>query len=207
MLAAPRLAAPRRRRQPKLLALAVALMVLGALGAVFAFTALGERTSVIAVASEIPYGQVIERSDLVEAQIAAEPALEPLPWSDVDDIVGLTAATDLFPGGLLSAGQVTSEQLPPDGMQLVGIEVPSGQLPATPLQPRDEVLLVPIVVTEGGGQADGLPEPVEATVVAVGSVGVDGSRVVDVLVEDDGATDVATRGSVGGLAIVLTGRG
>jgi len=207
MLAAPAISPPRRRRQPRLLALAVAMMVLGALGAVWAVTAFGGRVSVVAVAGEVRYGEVVERADLVEAQIASDAALAPVPFAQVDELVGMIAATDLLPGTLLTRDQLTSEQLPPEGSRLVGVAVPSGQLPATQLRPRDEVLLVPVVVAEGGGSVDGLPSPYLAVVVAIGPVGADGTRVIDVLVDDLDAVDVASRSAVRGLAIVLVSRG
>src|SRR3712207_9124081 len=63
---APVLPPPRRRRRPALLALAVAMVVLGALGAAYLATSLGETSSVIAVAREVPQGRAISASDLVE---------------------------------------------------------------------------------------------------------------------------------------------
>lgn len=207
MLAAPEMKPPRRRRQPRLLAMAVALMVLGALGAVWAVNALGERVSVVAVAGEVRYGEVVESGDLVEAQIAADDALSPVPFSEVDELVGMIAATDLLPGTLLTRDQLTREQLPPDGSQLVGVAAPSGQLPATTLRARDEVLLVPVIIADGSGSEEGLPSPYEAIVVSVGPVGVNGTRVVDVLVDDRDAAAVASRSAALGLAIVLASRG
>ncbi len=207
MLAAPAMKAPRRRRQPRLLALAVATMVLGALGAVWAVNALGARVSVVAVAEEVRYGEAVERTDLVEAQISADEALSPVPFADVAELVGMFAATDLLPGTLLTRDQLTRDQLPPDGSRLVGVAAPPGQLPATQLRPRDEVLLVPVAIADGSGSDEELPSPYAGIVVAVGPVGVDGTRVVDVLVDDADAAAVASRGAVGGLAIVLAGRG
>ena len=207
MLAAPTMAPPRRRRQPRLLATAAVLMVLGALAAVWVVNAIGERVSVVAVAAEVRYGEVVERGDLVEAQFSVDEALSPVLFSEVDELVGMTAATDLLPGSLLTREQLTREQLPPDGSQLVGVAVPSGQLPATPLRPRDEVLLVPVIIADGSGSAEGLPSPYEGVVVTVGPVGVSGTRVVDVLVDDRDAADVASRGAASGLAIVLASRG
>lgn len=207
MLAAPEMKAPRRRRQPRMLALAVATMVLGALGAVWAVNALGERVSVVAVAEEVRYGEVVERADLVEAQISVDDALSPVLFADVNDLVGMIAATDLLPGTLLTRDQLTRDQLPPEGFRLVGVAAPAGQLPATELRPRDEVLLVPVSTADGSDSEEALPSPYEGVVVAVGPVGVDGSRVVDVLVDDQDAAAVASRGAAGGLAIVLAGRG
>lgn len=197
---------PRRRRQPKLVVLAVVLVAMGALGSVLLATGLGDRVSVVAVAAQVSSGDPIQRGDLVQARVSADPALQPIPWSEVDAILGMFAATNLVPGSLLTLEQVTAEQLPPDGMQLVGVAVPAGQLPATPLLAGDRVLLIPVALSESGLAAD-QGSPIEATVVRVGPVGVDGSRVVDVLVDDAEGRTVAGLSAGGLLAIVLVSRG
>jgi len=198
---------PRRRRQPKFIALAVVLVLLGGLGAVYLVSALGQQVSVVAVASQVTYGDPIAREDLVEVQLTADPALQPIPWSDVDSIVGMFAATDLLPGSLLTRDHVTGNQLPPEGMQLVGVGVPMAQRPATPLLARDEVLLVPVVLAGGGAEADGQPSPMEATVVRVGPVDLAGARVVDVLVDGSDGPTVAGLSAGGLLSIILVSRG
>ena len=77
---APALPPPRRRRRPALLALAVAMVVLGALGAAYLATSLGQTTSVIAVAQPVAWGQTITAADLVEARIAAEGGRFPVKY-------------------------------------------------------------------------------------------------------------------------------
>src|SRR3954451_8903354 len=81
---APALPPPRRRRRPALLALAVAMVVLGALGAAYLATALGQTSPVIAVAREVPWGRQITAADLVEARVSADPALDPIPYGERD---------------------------------------------------------------------------------------------------------------------------
>src|SRR4051812_43490624 len=140
---APALPPPRRRRRPALLALAVAMVVLGALGAAYLATSLGRTTPVIAVAREVPWGQQITAADLVEAWVSADPVLDPIPYGDRDQVIGMVAATTLTPGSLLTREALTAQPLPPPGQQLVGVGVSSVQLPATALRPGEDVLLVP----------------------------------------------------------------
>ena len=201
---APTLSPPRRRRRPALLALAVAMVVLGALGASFVATSLGQTTSVVALARAVPWGQTVTDADLVEARIAADPALSPIPYADRDEVIGLIAATDLTVGSLLTREALTDERFPPPGQHLVGVAVTTAQLPVTPLRSGDEVLLVPMV-SEGVAPAAGAaaPGPVQATVANTGPVGVDGLRVVDVLVDDADGADVAARAAAGLVVIVL----
>src|SRR4051795_9692438 len=75
---APALPPPRRRRRPALLALALAMVVLGALGAAYLATSLGQTSPVIAVAREVPWGTTITAADLVEARVSVDAALAPI---------------------------------------------------------------------------------------------------------------------------------
>ena len=202
---APALPPPRRRRRPALLALALTMVVLGALGAAYLATSLGKTSPVIAVAREVPWGQQLTVADLVEARVSVDPALTPIPYAQRDQVIGMVAATTLTPGSLLTREALTEQQLPPPGRQLVGIGVSSVQLPTTPLRPGDDVLLVPVV---GGGDAvppagPVAPRTVSATVVRSGSPGTDGLRVVGVLVDAADGPDVAARAAAGLVAIVV----
>jgi hypothetical protein len=201
---APTLPPPRRRRRPALLALAVAMVVLGALGASFVATSLGQTSSVVALARTVTWGQPLTAADLVEARIAADPALSPIPYAEHDELIGMIAATDLPAGSLLTRNALTTQRFPPPGRQLVGVAVTTAQLPATPLRPGDDVLLVPMA-TEGTAPTPGAtaPEPVSATVADTGPVGVDGLRVIDVLVDDADGPDVAARAAASRVVIIV----
>ena len=203
LAAAPALTPPRRRRRPALLALAVVLVVLGALGAASLATSIGQTSAVIAMAREVPWGQTISAADLVEAQISTDPALQPIPYSERDQVIGLVATSTLRPGSLLTRDALADQRLPGPGQQLVGVGVSSVQLPATPLRPGDAVLLVPVsgTATSTGSAASDM---VEATVVQTGPPGADGLRVVDVLVDAADGPDVAARAAAGQIAVVVT---
>lgn len=204
---APVLPPPRRRRRPALLAVAVALVVLGALGATFVASSLGQTSSVIALSGPVAWGEPIQATDLVAARVSWDPALAPIPYADRSDVIGMLAATDLTAGSLLTRDAVTAERFPPAGMQLVGVAVTSSQLPVTPLQPGDEVLLVPVAAADAAAVGEPPPaDPVRATVARVGEAGVDRLRVVDVLVDAADGPDVAARAAAGLVVIVVVPR-
>jgi hypothetical protein len=190
---APALPPPRRRRRPALLALAVTMVILGALGAAYLATSLGHTSPVIAIAREVPWGQTLTAADLVEARLSADPALQPIPYGDRDQVIGLIAATTLTPGSLLTREGLTDQRLPAPGQQLVGVGVSPVQLPTTALRPGDDVLLVPVAAGN----------PPAATVVQTGPPGTDGLRVVDVLVDAADGPDIAARAAAGLIAIVV----
>ena len=200
---APVLPPPRRRRRPALLALAVSMVVLGALGATYLATSLGQTTAVIAIAREVPWGQTLTAADLVEARISADPALEPISYVDRDEVIGMVAATTLGPGSLLTRDALTDERLPAPGQQLIGVGVSLVQLPTTPLRPGDDVLLVPVAAGSAPATTEGAASVVEATVVQTGAPGTDGLRVVDVLVDAADGPDIAARAAAGLIAIVV----
>ena len=200
---APVLPPPRRRRRPALLALAVSMVVLGALGATYLATSLGQTTAVIAIAREVPWGQTLTAADLVEARISADPALEPIPYVDRDQVIGLVAATTLRPGSLLTRDALTDQRLPAPGQQLIGVGVSLVQVPTTPLRPGDDVLLVPVAAGSAPPTTERAPSAVEATVVKSGPPRTDGLRVVDVLVDAADGPDVAARAAAGLIAIVV----
>lgn len=200
---APVLPPPRRRGRPALLALAVALVVLGALGAAYLATSMGRTSPVIAVARQVPWGQTITAADLVEARVSADPALQPIPYADRGQVIGMVAATTLTPGSLLTRDALTDQQLPRSGQQLVGVGVSAVQAPATALRPGERVLLVPVAAAGAPAAEVGAPDVVEATVLRSGPAGTDGRRVVDVLVAEADGPDVAARGAAGQIAIVV----
>ncbi len=85
--------------------------------------------------------------------MSADLALDPIPYGDRDQVIGMVAATTLAPGSLLTREAMTAQPLPPPGEQLVGVGVSAVQLPATPLRPGNDVLLVPVAGSGGTGTA------------------------------------------------------
>lgn len=209
----PAMPAPRRRRRPAWIALAVALIVLGAVGAVWAVNQASARVSVVGMRNTVAFGQTLQQRDLVEVQLPAEPALHPVPWSQASSLVGRRAATDLQAGSLITADAVTAQDVPPQGKDLVGVPAKATQMPGTPLHPRDLVLLVPY--SGSGGQAGGTSgdagsgagsSALSAEVYSVRPPDANGVSVVDVLVQDGQGAGLVQRAAAGQIAIVLLPR-
>lgn len=200
---APIVPAPRRRRSRGLIALGIALMAVCAAGAVALYTGTSTLQQSVGVAVRVPFGATVEESDLVPVQVHPDPAVRAVPWDQRGSVVGQRAATDLLPGSVLSTGMVGGVSVPNAGQSLVGVAVKPAQLPATPLKPRDRVLLVgiggPLTATGNGA--------IEGTVVVVGPSGGSGERVVDVEVPGSRAVDLAAQAAAGKVAIVLQPRG
>lgn len=200
-------AAARRRVSRKTLSLAVLVVLLGGVLAYSAAQMLTTRTDVLAVARDVPVGATLTAADLVVASIPADPALTPVPATDLSDVVGMVAEVPLTQGTLLTTGQIGTGSDLTAGQVLVALPLQEGQFPARGLSPGQQVLVVPTPGTNGvtaGATTDQLPAPIEATVAEVGPANATTQvTVVDVRVTQDDGVAVAELASTGNLAIVV----
>ena len=202
----PRAPLPKPRRRPALLALGACLMALGILTGAWLVNGAGDRQSVLAVVRAVPFGSVITAADLTRAQVSHDATVATVPASDLAQIVGRVAATDLTPGSLLTRSAVTDVGPPAAGQVLVAIAVPPSRMPAGSLQPGDRVLVVD-TPAEGGDPPALPPTTIAATVVRFGSPDLNGVTVVDVTVATTDGPALAARSATGRIALVLQPRG
>jgi hypothetical protein len=193
---------PSRRRWARVAAGAV-LALLG--GWVFAslYVSAGERVEVLAVAHDVDRFDTVERDDLRTVRVAADPGVDTVDASDVDDIVGRAAATDLLEDSLLSTNQLVAKdaRLVADNEAVVGAELAPGDIPEGALAGGIDVMVVlrPADTAPGGGEVDQVPgwllgfgDPDENT----------GDRRVSLVVPEDRAADVADAASDERVAVV-----
>ncbi|MFD8481077.1 SAF domain-containing protein [Kitasatospora sp. NPDC059673] len=195
-----------RRRRPAVLAMATALIAAGGLGGAVLYNSSGQRIAVLALARDVPMGQVIGNDDLVVAHIAGDPALHPLDARDLPRTVGLRATTDLKRGALLVKSDLTSDPATQPGQQIVGVAAKRSQLPATRLQPGLQVL---IVYTPDSTKTDGstrTPDTMTATVSAVGRADPDGTTVIDVAIGPADGPRLASWVAGGKFQVILAPR-
>ncbi|MEV7184924.1 SAF domain-containing protein [Kitasatospora sp. NPDC093102] len=189
-----------RRRRPAVLAMAVALIAAGGLGGAVLYNSTGQRVAVLALARDVPWGQVITEDDLVVARIAGDPALHPLSAQDRAKAVGMRAATDLKRGAMLTGSDLAQGLSVQPGQIVVGVSAKRSQLPASRLQPGVQLV---VVFTPDNGRADSLP----ATVITVGRVDTDGSQVIDVAVGTADGPRLAQWVASGRIQVLLAPRG
>lgn len=203
---APLAPLPKSRRRPALLALGAGLMAMGVLTGAWLVNGAGDRQSVLAVARPVPFGAVITAGDLTHAEVSLDPAVSTVPASDIGQIVGRVAATDLTPGSLLTRSAVTDVAPPAKGQVLVAISLPASRIPAGSLQPGDRVLVVD--TPPAGGDAPTLPPTtIAATVVRLGAPDLNGVTVIDVTVASADGPALAARSATGRIALVVQPRG
>jgi hypothetical protein len=205
MPVAPRVPTPKGRRNPSLLALGVALIAVGALAAVWMVNAAGDRTPVVVMLRDVPFGAVVTSADVGTADVSAGPGVSTIAAADVDTVVGSVAATNLTTGSLLNRGELTTTAPPNDGDVLVAVAVPATRMPAGGLQAGDRVLVVEAPAPNGAA-ATGPLSTIPATVVRVGPADVNGVSVVDVTVATGDGPALATWSAGGDIALVVQPR-
>ena len=117
-----------RDRRPALAALALLLVLLGALGSALIAYRSGHRTDVLVAARDIPAGQRITAQDLTVARVASDNA-SVADATSKGAYVGSYATTTVPKGTLINGRMFRATGVVPDGAQLVGVVVPQSQLP------------------------------------------------------------------------------
>lgn len=194
-------APPKLRRRPALAAGGVVAICLGALLAVWAWTATTHTQEVLAARVTIHRGEVISASDLERVRINGGTGLQSVPGSAFDSILGKTATLDIAAGGLLTAGSTASNAMPPAGQSVVGVSLTPAQLPALPLQGGDHVRIV--LAPGQNGIPAATPDFSSAQVVDTRVDPATGNTTVDVLVPYADASVLATRAATGNVALIL----
>lgn len=197
-----------RERKPALAALAVLLIIGGAMLTVTLVLRSGDRVSAIEIGQRVGAGQPIPLSALKEVQIAEDgPAF--VYWSAAQKMTAYYAAVDLVPGTLLNQHMIadSSAELVP-GKAVVGLSLKSGQVPPN-LQAGQRVQVIYVPSEDGEGQPKILSR--SALVDSVGGAqraAGNGNLSVAVVVDDGVSPLIAAYASVGRIALAyLPGAG
>ena len=194
--------APRERR-PLLAALAVLLIVGGALLAGLLAMRLDQRVQMLAAKDTIQAGQVINKEDLARASVSSD--LTTLVRADqIDQVVGRTARVEISKGQLLDTSQLATNPVPGGDLQVVGVSVNAGRFPAGGFQPGDKVDIVDI------GSQNVIVSDAQVLAAKPSSGTKDdwtSGAVVSVIVDKKNAAKLASSSANGTIAVVLTATG
>jgi hypothetical protein len=201
-----------RRRRPAMIALAVAMAGAGVLVSAAVYAKANHQVQVVMVTQPVPAGAVITSADLGTASVTVGGGISVIPAAQLTQINGEIAAVALRPDTLLARADLTTSQPPGPGQELVSAALKPSGLPASGLFPGDHVLIVATPGDQGqAGSSAGaasLTSPAAGVVEAVDSTpDGDGLVVVDLLVSDASAADVAEQVSTGQFALIVTKRG
>ena len=196
---------PRRSRDRRaaLSALALLLVVLGALGSALVVYRSGHRTDVLAAAHEIRPGQRVTASDFQVTRVAADSAAL-VPASAQGSFVGSFATTDIPAGSLLNPRMFqVGNVIPTDGV-VVGVTLNQSQRPSGELHAGDvvRVFLVPKSSSGDSGATGVLVAAARVTAVSSssGDLGSSGTA-VSLLVRESDAQSVIAAASAGQVAL------
>jgi hypothetical protein len=149
-----RLPIARRERKPALAALAVLLILAGALATMVLVNRSGNRISAVMMTRTVAAGTKIQRGDLTEVRVAADNNIHYVLLDQVDQVVGRTPTNTLVAGSLLVTEMLGSQQQRSlSGTEaMIGLLFKVGQYPSGQLQPGQTV---EIWATNSGGSGGG----------------------------------------------------
>ena len=197
--ASRRLPVPPRERKPALAALAVLLILGGALATTLLTMRAGDRVSAIRITRQIAAGQPIALAAMEEVQVART-GVEYVPWRLRDQVAKTYAKVPLVPGTLLIRGMTTSasEELGP-GKAIVGLALKAGQMPAD-LAEGDRVQVIHVPARNDGASRVLVQN---ALVHSIGTSGRGGGGLVSIIVDTADSPTVAQHSSSGEIALAV----
>lgn len=154
-----RLPAPPRQRRPAMAALAVLLIVGGALVAGLLAVRMDSREPVLSVRADIPAGTQIEAADLREVQVASE-GLDLIPAAQSAEVVGTYARSRILAGQLLDVRMLTRESpVTADGEHaIVSVVLTPGLAPDTEVTDGDVVMVIRAATEAGNERGEAITE-------------------------------------------------
>jgi len=182
-----------RERRPALAAIALLLIVGGALGAAYLVLQNGHRVAAIEVTQQLGAGQQIPLGALREVDIAASGGIGYVPWSEAGQVSRFYAASAIPPGTLLTSAMVAKVNGLASGKSVVGLALKDGQLPDG-LQAGDHVNLYQ--VSDATQSCPGTPGSLLASNAVVLGIGAPPAAASASAVDVRVALDPAAAGAV-----------
>jgi hypothetical protein len=124
-----RLPSAPRERKPALAALAVILVVGGALAATLLVTDAAHKTGAIEITQTVGQGEQFSGSDMQEVQVTSGTGIDYVPWSEASQVTRYYAADTIPTGTLLTPQMTVTSNTLARGLTQVGLAVKDGELP------------------------------------------------------------------------------
>ncbi|TLS41961.1 hypothetical protein FE633_33315 [Streptomyces montanus] len=124
-----RLPAPPRERKPALAALAVLLILVGALGATMLVLRAGDRIEVVKVTKDIQAGESVTDSNVTSVMVSADSGVDYVEWSKLGSLKKLKAKSTIFKGSVAVGQMFGPKSTLPAGKAVVGLSLKEGQYP------------------------------------------------------------------------------
>lgn len=191
-----------RDRRAALSALALLLVVLGALGSALVVYRSGHRTDVLRAAHDIRVGQKLTAADFTTSRVANDSG-NVVPASAESNFIGTYARTDIPADTLVNAQMFQAANVVPDDGVVVGVTLAQSQRPAETIGTGDVVRAFNVPKSAGSGSATTSDVLVPAArVVDVAGDPTSGDTItVSLLVTQDDAQTLVAAASAGTVSI------
>ncbi|MFE5754170.1 hypothetical protein ACFQ7M_03255 [Streptomyces massasporeus] len=214
-----RLPTPPRERKPALAALAVLLILVGALGATMLVLQAGDRIEVVKVTQAIPAGGSVNSSNTTSVMVAKDDSIHYVEWTQLNELKKLKAV-NAIPAGVVAVGEMFGDEAGvAAGKATVGLSLKAGQYP-TGIKQGDTVAAYRVSSASGSSSSNSNGN--SSSSASSNSVIVDSARVtyvpsakdsgdelvsstnlaVTLTVDSDKAADLAQAASNGEVALV-----
>ncbi|MFF5964175.1 hypothetical protein ACFY64_10585 [Streptomyces collinus] len=212
-----RLPTPPRERKPALAALAVLLILVGALGATMLVLQAGDRIEVVKVTQAIPAGGSVSTSNTTSVMVAKDDSIHYVEYGQLKQLEKLKAVNPI-PAGVVAVGEMFGDEAGvAAGKATVGLSLKAGQYP-TGIKQGDTVAAYRVSSASGSSNSNSN----SSSSASSNSVIVDNARVtyvpgakdsgdelvsstnlaVTLTVDSDKAADLAQAASNGEVALV-----
>lgn len=184
----------------RITALGATLTAVGILGS-YAVATNSAPEQIVMVTQDIPRGAVIEESQLGTMNVLNPPAKAVL-YKKRSEVVGKKATTDISSGQVLLSSN-TAPNLPSaeQGKEIVGLLLPSTNIPVRPLKAGDRVILIPANVGANNNSPN-VEGAISGTVDTVTKV--NGDTKIDVLLPEGASKNAAFMDAVLQKKVVVT---
>ncbi|MFF0204132.1 hypothetical protein [Streptomyces sp. NPDC005017] len=209
-----RLPTPPRERKPALAALAVLLILVGALGATMLVLRAGDRIEVVKVTADIQAGESVSDSDVSSVMVAADDGINYIRWEQLDSLKKLKAKSTIYEGTVVMGQMFTEGESLPAGKAAVGVALKEGQYPGD-INAGDTVAVYNVDAAEGGSSGAGASSgptssgglltddaKIATTATKSDSTVTTGSLSLTLLVDEADAAAVTRAASAGAVAVV-----
>ncbi|MEU3932755.1 hypothetical protein AB0E85_12070 [Streptomyces sp. NPDC029044] len=189
-----RLPTPPRERKPALAALAVLLILVGALGATMLVLQAGDRIEVVKVTKEIQAGEVVTKDNATSVMVAADDSINYVKWSQLDTLKTLKAKSTIYADTVVMGQMFAKKASLPAGKASVGLALKEGTYPAD--IKAGDIVSAYRVGSAGSGSSNSEGNSGSSGTSAGGAL-VDNARVNSVAADDDATV------STGNLSLTL----
>ncbi|GAA2132478.1 hypothetical protein [Streptomyces synnematoformans] len=118
-----------RERKPALAALAVLLILAGALGTAVLVLRAGNQVAAVQIADRVPAGQGITDEDIEQVMMPEDSDIPYIRWNQRGGLDDFYATTDLVPGSVLVSEMIQEGKGLEEGQTVVGVTMEPGAMP------------------------------------------------------------------------------